>query len=141
MAENDYSRKQREHAARIATERGIMDQLGVTRSQARRINNGMTELMRAVAAPNAAQQQAGAAPEFLGPPVPPNFKPPPMATVTSTKTGSGRTGEIGRPRNAAAPAPPSNVASSLGVLVLQAYTVDGTTVTAEAVQVVGQVLP
>src|SRR5687768_4799188 len=84
MPENDYSARQRKHSTRIATERALMDTFGMSRSQARKLNDGLTEHAR-----NVAQR----APEVVGPPVPPKFEFSETKTEKRSPNGLGRQGQ------------------------------------------------
>lgn len=88
MAEEDEKglrRKQSEHATRIKTERALMDTFGITRSQARAMNKGLTDFARRVAP----------APEVLGPPMPPKLEVSETTSKAPSPNGLGRQGAQG----------------------------------------------
>ncbi len=68
MPEDDFKRKQSEHAKKIATERDLMDTFGLTRSQARELSKGLTEYNTRL------DDRRQSEPEVLGPPMPPQIE-------------------------------------------------------------------
>jgi hypothetical protein len=121
---NDYSDRQRRHATKIATERALMDTFGISRSQARKLNEGLDELHKQ------ADQRAVPQPEVLGPPVPPDFK------YNEVKTEKTQGGALGRQGPAAGP----QNAPGGGVVRVQAIVISGSSMTAVTLDVRGQIV-
>lgn len=122
---SNYAASQRKHADKIRTERALMDAFGISRSQARRLNDGLTEFHQRIEAQKAE-------PEFLGPPAPPQFQ------VTETKNEvQGNVGGLGR--NPAGGGVGAGGQAPLN-LEVQAIVVNGTTLTAETVLIYGEIV-
>lgn len=116
----DYASRQSKHATRIASERALMDVLGLSRSQARQLNEGLTEFSQRID-----QRPA----EVLGPPAPPQFQ------VSEVKTEKAPP-IIGREKNvggSTANNPPGGTLTTI-----QAIVVDGGFFTAEEINVLTQ---
>lgn len=67
MPEDDYKKKQSQHATKIATERALMETFGLTRAQARKLNDGLLEYNSKL------DDRRASEPEVLGPPMPPQI--------------------------------------------------------------------